>query len=408
VIVPDGVRKSFSDYRTLLAEKRVTVLNQTPSAFYQLTAVEQEMFETHEPLSLRYVIFGGEALDLAKMAKWPKSDRAADPLFVNMYGITEITVHATYIALPRDIASGFNSSVVGVAIPNTQIYILDASLQPVPVGTTGEMYIAGVGLARGYAGRADLTAERFIANPYGPSGARMYRTGDLARWREDGNIEYLGRADQQVKIRGFRIELGEIEAALLQIEGLSQVSVQAREIAGEKRLVAYVVGQAGGVMPQSGEMRAALLQSMPDYMVPANFVVLEALPLTTNGKLNARALPEPHVVGNELYRSPVTEFEKLIASLFMEITAASQIGLDDSFFAIGGHSLLAMRLISQIRARTGIDLALKIIFEQPTVLGIAQAIAEAKTRIPAGEVARSARPSIKPGQGASGQKRTLS
>ena len=191
---------------------------------------------------------------------------------------------------------GDETPLIGQPLLNEQVHILDGSLQLVPIGAVGELYIAGAGLARGYLGRAGLTSERFIACPYGEPGARMYRTGDLARWGEDGNIEYLGRSDDQVKIRGFRIELGEIEAGISQFGSLSQVSVQAREVAGEKRLVAYLVGKPEAQLPEFDEIRTALLKDLPEYMVPSSFVVLEGLPLTPNGKLDTRALPDPEIV----------------------------------------------------------------------------------------------------------------
>ena len=218
----------------------------------------------------------------------------------------------------------------------------------------GELYIAGAGLARGYLGRPGLTAERFMACPFG-TGTRMYRTGDLARHRSDGAIEFLGRADDQVKIRGFRIELGEIEAALLQEPALAQVAVIAKAIQGDVRLLAYLVAHADQTPPSTAELRQHLAQSLPDYMVPSAFVVLPALPLTPNGKLDRKALPEPDALANTTtYRAPRSSHEVLLCRLFSELTATETVGLDDSFFAIGGHSLLAMRLIARLRQETGL------------------------------------------------------
>ncbi|NDB69407.1 MAG: amino acid adenylation domain-containing protein, partial [Methylocystaceae bacterium] len=420
ILVPDVIRRSFYDFRTLLAEQAVTVLSQTPSSFYQLTNIEKEFGDNAAPLSLRYVVFGGEALDPQQLLMWPGLDKQPVPQFRNMYGITETTIHVTHIDIARETAAKPSSSVVGGPIPNWQAYVLDASLSPLPIGSIGELYIAGAGLARGYLGRAGLTSERFIANPYGSSGARMYRTGDLARWRADGTLEYVGRADHQVKIRGFRIELGEIESALSQIDGVGQVSVQAREVAGEKRLVAYLVGSGTGSsttsaltsltrpsvigdvglgegssealsslhassasfssgssssslpsysssLPTSSELRAALSRTLPDYMVPSSFVVLEKLPLTANGKLDVRALPLPEVVGDSAYRAAVTPTQQLLADLYAELTGARQVGLDDSFFALGGHSLLAMRLVARVREALGVELPLRALFERPQV-----------------------------------------
>jgi nonribosomal peptide synthetase DhbF len=299
-----------------------------------------------------------------------------------MYGITETTVHVTYKPLiERDFETDI--SPIGQAIPDLATYVLDAALNPLPVGVAGELYIAGAGLARGYLGRAGLTAERFVANPFTP-GTRMYRSGDLARWTEAGVLEYLGRSDAQVKIRGFRIELGEIEAALVSIPGVAQCTVQARGEDGAKQLVAYLVASSGSdaedTIPETSVLRSVLTATLPDYMVPAAFVVLESLPLTPNGKLDTRALPAPEFTGEGEYRTPVTEHEHLVASLFAELTGAIRIGLDDSFFALGGHSLLAMRLLSQLRARTGLDLALRTLFEYPTVEGFASQFNELSTR----------------------------
>ncbi|MBZ1351826.1 non-ribosomal peptide synthetase, partial [Alcaligenaceae bacterium LF4-65] len=239
---------------------------------------------------------------------------------------------------------------------------------------------------------------------------RMYRSGDLARWTEDGVLEYLGRADAQVKIRGFRIELGEIEAALVAIPGIAQCTVQARGEDGAKQLVAYLVAGAGtgagvsadggseATIPETSALRSILSSTLPDYMAPAAFVVLESLPLTPNGKLDVRALPAPEITGEGEYRAPVTEHEQLVASLFAELTGATRVGLDDSFFALGGHSLVAMRLLSQLRTRTGLELALRVLFEHPTVAGVAQALdqvqAEAQILAASGAVSVSRPPII--------------
>ena len=226
-------------------------------------------------------------------------------------------------------------------------------LEPVPDGVVGELYIAGAGLARGYLGRAGLTAERFLACPFGPRGARMYRTGDLGRRRGDGEIVFRGRADDQVKIRGFRIELGEVEAALLSCFGASvaQVAVIAGLVGEDQRLVAYLVARAGESLPDAGRLRAGLGASLPDYMVPSAFIALEALPLTANGKLDRRALPAPGGrAGDAVYRAPRSPREALLCRLFGELTGGDVVGLDDSFFALGGDSISAMRLVSRTRS----------------------------------------------------------
>ncbi|MET0397898.1 MAG: amino acid adenylation domain-containing protein, partial [Longimicrobiaceae bacterium] len=285
VVVPFAVSRSPEDFHRLLVEEGVTVLNQTPSAFRQLAEADRVSGVDPRALRLRHVVFGGEALDPQALRPW--LDRHGDrrPRLVNMYGITETTVHVTFRVLGRaDLERG--GSPLGAPIPDLALHLLDRGLEPVPPGVPGEIFVGGAGVARGYLGRPELTAERFVPDPFGSEpGARLYRSGDLARRRADGEPEYLGRADRQVKVRGFRIETGEVEAALSAHPGVAAAAVDAREdAAGEPRLVAYVVAPAGAPAPPPAELRAHLAASLPDYMVPAVFVVLDALPLTGNGK----------------------------------------------------------------------------------------------------------------------------
>jgi thioesterase domain-containing protein/acyl carrier protein len=284
----------------------------------------------------------------------------------NIYGPTEVTVYATAWA----VTDGDGASVpIGQPIWNTQAYVLDSGLRPVPAGVVGDLYLAGSGLARGYLGRPALSAERFVANPFGPAGSRMYRTGDLVRWRADGSLDFLGRSDHQVKIRGYRIELGEIEAALMADPSVAQAVVVAREDKpGEKRLVGYVVARDGGCDP-AALRRAVADAGLPDYMVPAAVVPLEALPLTATGKLDRKALPAPEFTSASL-RAPRTPQEEILAALFAELLGLERVGIDDSFFDLGGHSLLATRLINRIRSTLGTELPMRAIFEAPTVAGL--------------------------------------
>ncbi|MFC5157090.1 phosphopantetheine-binding protein, partial [Streptomyces amakusaensis] len=240
----------------------------------------------------------------------------------------------------------------------------------VPVGVTGELYVSGEGLARGYAGRAALTAGRFVADPYGPAGTRMYRTGDLARWRADGELEYVGRADDQVKVRGFRIELGEIEAALLALENIAQAAVAVRsDRPDDRRLVGYVVPRAGVVL-EGAVVRRELARRLPDHMVPAAVVVLEGLPRTVNGKLDRQALPAPDFTTAITDDAPREPDEETLCRLFAEVLGVPRVGIHDSFFDLGGHSLLAARLISRIEGVLGVRFSVRDLFEWPSVAGL--------------------------------------
>lgn len=370
VVVPYTVSRSPAEFLRLLAEEQVTVLNQTPSAFYQLMQADRERPELGRRLALRFVIFGGEALELGRLKEWYERHADDAPVLINMYGITETTVHVSYLALSQSLAARKGNSLIGCGIPDLQVYVLDSQLQPSPPGVVGELYVGGAGLARGYLGQPGLTASRFVANPFSAAGERMYRTGDLARWQAAGTLDYMGRADKQVKIRGFRIEPGEIEAVLARHEAVTQVAVVAREDRpGDKRLAAYVVA---GPEFDAAALRRYAAGFLPDYMVPAAFVKLEALPLTPNGKLDARALPAPDPGGIMRGRGPRTPQEEILRDLFMEVLGTPQVSIDDGFFELGGHSLLAVRLMSRIREALGVQLGIGHLFEAPTVAGLAE------------------------------------
>ncbi|MBI3418057.1 MAG: amino acid adenylation domain-containing protein, partial [Verrucomicrobia bacterium] len=373
VVVPFQVSRSPEAFCELLARERVTVLNQTPSAFRQLIQAE-EAKPLPEPLALRLVIFGGEALELQSLKPW--FDRHGDqrPQLVNMYGITETTVHVTYRPLTKNDLTG--GSVIGVPIPDLQIYILDQFLRPVPIGVPGEMFVGGAGLARGYLNRPQLTDERFIANPFGnQNGSKLYRTGDLARWLPTRDIEYLGRIDHQVKIRGFRIELGEIESVLGSHPAVRAVVVLVREDApGDKRLTAYLV--ADHPTPAVSDLRTHAKQKLPDYMVPAAFVFLDKLPLTTNGKIDRKALPAPEQNRPELgagYVAPQTEAEKVLAAIWAKVLRVERVGVLDNYFELGGDSILSIQIVSQARA-AGWPLTPKMLFDHQTVAELAAAV----------------------------------
>ncbi|MGI5143743.1 amino acid adenylation domain-containing protein [Streptomyces sp. CA-106110] len=388
VVVPFGTSRSPEDFLELLVRERVTVLNQTPSAFYQL--MQAESATGHGAgLALRFVVFGGEALDLGRLREWYEQ-HLDGPVLVNMYGITETTVHVSHMALdPAAAARETVGSDVGRGIPDLRVHVLDHDLRPVPPGTRGEMYVAGPGLARGYLNRPGLTAERFVADPFGPAGSRMYRTGDLARWDARGNLEYLGRADSQVKIRGFRIEPGEIEASLLSHPSVAQAAVVVREdTPGDRRLVGYVTPATNGSPVDPVVLRAHVGDQVPDYMVPAAVVSLDALPLTVNGKLDARALPAPEYATSESYRAPRTAREELVCAVFAEVLGLPGVGADDNFFELGGHSLLAVTLVERLRTR-GVPADVRTLFSAPTPASMASSLGEAvvevpESRIPAG------------------------
>lgn len=370
VVVPHDISRSPAQFLQLLVEEQVTVLNQTPSAFYAFMQADRETAELGRLLALRYVIFGGEALELGRLKDWYERHPDNAPKLINMYGITETTVHVSYLELDKSSVSQAGSSLIGRPIPDLRVYVLDSSLQPVPPGVIGEMYVAGAGLAQGYWGRPDLTSERFVADPYGPPGTRMYRTGDLAKRLANGTLDYLGRGDQQVKIRGFRIELGEIEAVLAGYPGVEQVAVIAREDQpGDKRLAAYIVpGSEAAIIPTELRRHAASL--LPEYMVPAAMIQLDALPLTSNGKLDRKALPAPEFTLSPDGRGPRTPQEEVLCDLFAEVLGLPRVSIDDGFFELGGHSLLAVRLMSRIRETMGRELGIGLLFEAPTVAGL--------------------------------------
>ncbi|HEV3051001.1 MAG TPA: amino acid adenylation domain-containing protein, partial [Longimicrobium sp.] len=368
IVVPLDVSRDPDAFHALVQREGVTVLNQTPSAFRQFIRVDGEC---GGDLALRNVIFGGEALEPASLREWVERRGAETPRLVNMYGITETTVHVTYRPLGREDVFGGSGSPIGRAIPDLRLYVLDPARRPVPIGVPGELYVGGAGVARGYLNRAELTAERFVDDPFAPG--RLYRTGDRVRWMADGTLEYLGRLDEQVKIRGFRIELGEIEVRLAEHPEVREAVVLAREdVPGDRRLVAYVVGAA-----RAEALRAHMRQSLPEYMVPAAFVPLDRLPLTANGKVDRKALPAPELGSAEdRYVAPRTPVEEVLAGIWAEVLRLERVGVEESFFELGGHSLLATRVVSRVRDVFAIELPLRALFEGPTVAELAVRVEE--------------------------------
>jgi amino acid adenylation domain-containing protein len=378
VVVPYWVSRSPDDFLALLRRERVTVLNQTPSAFRPLIrAAAAADGADREPIALRWVLFGGEALDPRHLSPWLArfGDRA--PRLANLYGITETTVHVTFRRLAREdsLAAG---SPVGRPLADLSIRLLDRCLHPVPLGVPGEICVGGAGLARGYLGRPELTAERFVPDPHGEAaGARLYRSGDLARRLPDGGLEVLGRIDHQVKVRGFRIEPGEIEAVLEAHPQVRESAVVVREDGeGESRLIAYVVAEEGEI--RSAGLRAFLQERLPGHMVPAAFVTLPALPLTRNGKLDRAALPAPGgaAASEAPFAPPETPVERAVAASWAEVLGVPQVGLDDDFFALGGDSIRSIQ--ARVRAEEkGVLFSIQDLFLHPTVRTLAGAVRSA-------------------------------
>ena len=372
VIVAEPVMKDPSLFLELLVKQKVTVLNQTPTAFYNLA---KEALRSGPPkLALRYVIFGGEALHPVQLKEWQQAYPGTK--LINMYGITETTVHVTYKEITeREIEENRNN--IGGPIPTTTTYVMDAKLRLLPVGVAGEICVGGEGVGRGYLGRDELTRQKFVANPYRPA-ERLYRSGDLAKLLPGGELLYLGRIDDQVQIRGFRVEPGEIKSHLLEHPQVAEAEVVARESKTESlELVAYVVPRAEVSVTA---LRSHLAETLPFYMVPTAFVMLTALPLTANGKVDRRALPDPDESRpgiEETFVAPRTPSETALSKIWEEILGLEQVGVLDNFFELGGHSLLATRVVSRVSDTFEIRVPLRAFFERPTVAGLADFVANA-------------------------------
>ncbi|MBE7150062.1 amino acid adenylation domain-containing protein [Bacillus mycoides] len=374
IVVPYWVSRSPEAFYDLLCKEKVTVLNQTPSAFRQLIQVDESRSEN---LFLRYIIFGGEALELQSLRPWFKRYGDSCPQLINMYGITETTVHVTYRPiLLRDLDKN-TGSVIGKPIPDLKVYILDQNLQHVPVGVAGEIYVGGAGLARGYLKRPELTADRFIPHPFSDNPKeRLYKSGDLGRYKPDGDLEYLGRIDHQVKIRGFRIELGEIESSLAMHPSIREaIVVVTSSTNGNQQIAAYYVPVAGDIVSEQS-LRNFLKEKLPAYMLPTYYIALKKMPLTVNGKVDRIALPDPDSLefntGDIV--NPSTVIEKSVYEIWKSLLEREYFGIHDNFFELGGHSLLATKLLNQIRKDFGINLSLRTVFEAATIFELSKVI----------------------------------
>lgn len=379
VVVPYWISRSPEAFCQLLRHEQVTVLNQTPSAFRQLIP-EMSATMSPEEMTLRYVIFGGEALILSSLQSWIERYGDMHPQLINMYGITETTVHVTYRPISRaDVHAHTEAkSMIGKPIADLYTYVLDRHLRPVPIGIPGELYVGGAGVARGYLRRPELTEARFLSDPFSSaSGAQLYKSGDVVRQLSNGDLEYVGRSDQQIKIRGFRIELGEVEALLRQHPSVQDVvAVLRNDTPSDPRLVAYYVA-APKTHVTNNELRQFLRDKAPDYMIPTAFMSLPTFPLTSNGKLDRKALPPPGFLRSEPMAegiAPRTSTEKTLADVWQAVLGVPEIGVHENFFALGGHSILAARLMTQLRTTFALDLPLHNLFKAPTIAELAAMI----------------------------------
>jgi amino acid adenylation domain-containing protein len=373
VIVPFAISRSTEEFYALLSAERVTVLNQTPSAFYLLDQVDAA--GPALPLSLRTVIFGGEALQYPALRHWFSRHGDQKPRLINMYGITETTVHVTYREVTAADALSETDSLIGEPIPDLQLHLLGPDLQPVPAGAEGELCIGGAGVARGYLNRPELTAQRFIPNPFTPDGGLLYRSGDLARRRADGQLVYLGRNDHQVKINGFRIELGEVESAVAAFPGIRQVCVLAHPGPdGRQRLAAYFVAETAIPNQSLSEFLAA---RTPAQMLPAFYIQMPAFPLTSNGKIDRAALPKPVSGSLEPAAETGTPMQQRVAAIWRSVLEAPSVSFDENFFDIGGTSILLIRIRKELQDQLARQIPITWMFECTTIRGLAAKLSEA-------------------------------
>ncbi|WP_027338802.1 non-ribosomal peptide synthetase [Halonatronum saccharophilum] len=376
ILIPKTLARNTNKFRRLLQEYQVTVLNQTPSAFYNL--ISEELICGDERLNLKYIIFGGEALNPFKLKEW--KEKYPETKLINMYGITETTVHVTFKEITiREIESGVSN--IGKAIPTLTTYIMNSNMKLQPVGVPGELCVGGEGVTRGYLNREELTEDKFVVNPYKPE-ERLYRSGDLARLLSNGDMEYLGRIDHQVKIRGFRIELGEIESALLKHQKVKEVVVLAKEFAsGDKRLVSYIVTNKESKLNVK-EIRSYLYKKIPAYMIPSYFIQLDEMPLNHNGKVDRKSLPEPNLevdIGVE-YVGPRTELESKLVDIWKKILKSDKIGIKDNFLDLGGSSLSVIQMMQMIQLECQVLIPIGEIYSTPTIEELADKIEQIKAK----------------------------
>jgi amino acid adenylation domain-containing protein len=374
LVVFPAHKPSLAELGQVIQRYGVTTLWLTAGLFHQMVENQLDSLK-----AIRHLLAGGDVLSVVHVRRVLRELSGCQ--LTNGYGPTENTTFTTCYRMTEPGQVGVSVSI-GRPIANTQVYILDCQLRPVPIGVAGELYIGGDGLARGYLNQAEFTAEKFIKHPFSSeSGARLYKSGDMVRYLADGNIEFLGRVDHQVKVRGFRVEVGEIEAVLGQHSAVREVVVLAREdTVGEKRLVAYIIADQEQP-PTVSELRGYLGERVPDYMVPSVFMFLAMLPLTPNGKVDRRALPAPEMVKPELgerFVAPRTPVEEALAEIWAQVLRLEGVGVHDNFFDLGGHSLLATQVISRLRDRFQLEIPLRYVFEFPTVAKLADAIKKAQ------------------------------
>ncbi|MEV0135170.1 amino acid adenylation domain-containing protein [Dactylosporangium sp. NPDC050688] len=391
IVVPQWATRAPDVFADLVRREGVTVLSQTPSAFGQVSAA---LPERGGPTALRYVVFGGEALDLGALRPWVAAHGDRQPELINMYGITETTVHVT-VRPVREADLAETASLIGPPLPDLSLYLLDGALHPVGTGVPGEIFVGGDGVTHGYVANPALTADRMLPDPFGDRpGARMYRSGDLAVRRADGELVYLGRGDDQVKVRGHRIELGEVQAALGALDGVARAAVVLeRDRVGAATLAGYVV-PAADAHPTGGALRRALLRTLPEWMVPASVTVVDELPLTRNGKLDRKALAaraDKAAPTGPRGEAPRGDTAAALAAIWTDLLGVPAVGGDDNFFELGGHSLMVMHLVARIRTTLGVDVPMETLFRNPQLQPLADAVDEVATPVadgagPAGDI----------------------